>query len=121
MIYNINTAITTAPKIPRKLDTVKAALLLGGVPCPSSGVVCCPPPTGVDPCLSSFVVDYCPPPAVVDPCPSSSVVVCCPPPAGVDPCPSSSVDVCCPPPAVVVDDNAVIACDCIIVQNVALS
>jgi len=48
MIYNINTVIVTAPKIPRTLDTVKAALLLGGVPCPSSSVVdCCPPPAVV--------------------------------------------------------------------------
>ena len=42
MIYNINTVITTAPKIPRKLDTVKAALLLDVVvPCPQAVVVVC--------------------------------------------------------------------------------
>ena len=48
MIYNINTVITTAPKIPRKPDTVKTALLLGVVvPCPPSGVVVPCPPCGV--------------------------------------------------------------------------
>jgi hypothetical protein len=60
MIYNINTVITTAPKIPRKLDTVKAALLLGVV-------VSCPP---------SGVVVPCPPAGVVVPCPPAGVVVC---------------------------------------------
>jgi hypothetical protein len=41
MIYNINTVITTAPKIPTKPDTVKTALLLGVVvPCPPCGVIC---------------------------------------------------------------------------------
>ena len=49
MIYSINTVITTAPKIPRKLDTVKAALLLDVVvPCPPSGVVLCDGVIGSD-------------------------------------------------------------------------
>jgi hypothetical protein len=39
MIYNINTAIATAPKILRKLDIVKAALLLGVDTCPAPAVV----------------------------------------------------------------------------------
>jgi hypothetical protein len=41
MIYNINTAIATAPKIPRKLDIVKAALLLGVDSCLAPAVVVC--------------------------------------------------------------------------------
>jgi len=62
MIYNINTVITTAPNISRKHDTVKVALLLGGVPCPSSGVVCCLPPAGVCWwwCINSMWLYHCP-------------------------------------------------------------
>jgi hypothetical protein len=61
MIYNINTAIATAPKIPRKLDIVKAALLLGVDSCPAPAVVvvvCWPPPAGVDGGAAEIATDW---------------------------------------------------------------
>ena len=58
-IYNINTVIATAPKIPRRLDIMKAALLLGVDPCPAPDVVVCwPPPAGVDGGAAEIATDW---------------------------------------------------------------
>jgi len=51
--------MTTAPKIPRKLDIVKAALLLGVDHCPAPAVVVCWPPTaGVDGGAAEIATDW---------------------------------------------------------------